>query len=91
MITWHEDAPDCDDFTRRLLGNLTIPGWWSLPKGDIWVEWSDEHGNIHGHSILITVLQQDDSLNVYLIEPQTDAIELAPEMFEDFRVRLIKI
>ena len=39
-IKWGE-APDCDDFTRRLLGNLTIPGWWSLAKGDIWIYGED--------------------------------------------------
>lgn len=88
-IKWEEDAPDCDDFTRRLLGNLTIPGWWSLPKGDVWV-----YGDNWAHSILITALcksKEDTSWNIYFIEGQTDAVELAPEMFEGIRVGLIKI
>ena len=93
-MRWQTDAPDCDDFTRRLLGNLTVPGWWSLPKGDIWVEWDDAQGRTHGHSIIVTVLyekEEDPEPNVYLIEGQTDAIELGPDMFEDFRTRLVKM
>ena len=59
-MRWQTDAPDCDDFTRRLLGNLTVLGWWSLPKGDIWVEWDDAQGRTHGHSIIVTVLYEKE-------------------------------
>jgi len=89
LITWKKEAPDCNDFTRWLLGNLTIPGWWSLLKGDVWI-----YGDNWGHSILITALcksEEDISWDIYFIEGQTDALELAPEMFEGIKVGLIKI
>lgn len=89
MIEWKKNAPDCDDFTRRLLGNLTIPGWWSLLKGDCWV-----FGEGWGHSIMITLLYENEDgaePRIYFIEGQTDVIELAPEMFKDISVGLIKI
>ena len=88
-ITWVREWPDCDDFTRRLLGNMTVPGWWSLAKGDCWI-----YGEDWGHSIVITLLyegEQDTEPRVYFIEGQSDAMELAPEMFEDISVGLIKI
>jgi len=88
-MQWKEDWPDCDDFTRRLLGNLTIPGWWGLLKGDCWV-----FGEGWGHSILITALCESETElepKLYLIEGQSDVIELASEMFgEDVKVYLIK-
>ncbi len=93
MMTWRKDWPDCDDFTRRLLGNLTVKGWWSILKGDIWVDWK-ENGKQYGHSVAITALYDNEvDLNkgIYLIEGQTDALELASEMFDDISVKLIKI
>jgi len=89
-IEWMKHSPDCDDFTRRLLGNLTVPGWYKIVKGDIWIEY-DSGG---GHSILITVLcdsEDDITPKLYMVEGQTDVVELATEMFEAFSVRLIKI
>ena len=88
-MVWTKHAPDCDDFTRRLLGNLTIKGWWSLAKGDIWIG-----GDDWGHSIMITVLcqsQEDITPLLMVIEGQSDVLGTATEMFEDFKVRLIKI
>lgn len=88
-MEYGEDFPKCIDFTRRLLGNMTIPGWWSIPKGDIWI-----YTPTWGHSVVIAALCDNESdLNkgIYLIEGQNDVIETAPEMFEDFKVRLIKI
>lgn len=88
-IVWVKHAPDCDDFTRRLLGNLTIPGWWSILKGDFWIGGED-----WGHSIMITMLcESEDDVTPLLmvVEPQSDVLGTAVEMFEDFTVRLIKI
>lgn len=88
-MVWKKHAPDCDDFTRRLLGNLTTKGWWSIVKGDLWIG-----GDNWGHSIMITVLclsVEDVKPVLRVVEPQTDAMETAQEMFEDFKVRLIKI
>jgi len=90
-MIWRTQAPDCDDFTRRLRGNLVIPGWWSIPAGDIWVQWEDTDG-VHGHSVMITVLVDEAMVpTVYLVEGQDDVIETAEEMFEDFAITLLKI
>ena len=91
-MVWRPQAPDCDDFTRRLRGNLVIPGWWDIPAGDIWVQWVDDEGKEHGHSVMIIVVVNEDMTpTVYLVEGQDDVIETAEEMFEDFEVTLLKI
>ena len=91
-MVWRPQAPDCDDFTRRLRGNLVIPGWWDIPAGDIWVQWVDDEGKEHGHSVMIIVVVNEDMTpTVYLVEGQDDVIETAEDMFEDFEVTLLKI
>ena len=86
-MEYGEDFPKCVDYTRRILGNMTIPGWWSLPKGDIWVKING------GHSVVVMALydnERDLKKGLYAIEGQNDVIELASEMFEDTEVIVTK-
>ena len=88
LMKWAEHWPDCDDFTRRLLGQLTVPGWWSIPKGDCWFyKWNEDKTDyLYGHSELIVIEYDDETdrnLCLDLIEGQLDIIELARDIFED--------
>ncbi len=75
---------DCDDFTRRLKGDLVCEGWSAQIPLDIWFN----RPGIGGHSEFLTILLNDEDgsmdKTVYLIEGQldsADAFELAEEMF----------
>ena len=62
---------DCDDFSYRLMGNLSVPGACKLAVGIIWV--IKENGECHALNCFI-----DDMCEAYMIEPQTDAIFSKP-------------
>ena len=86
-MRWQQEAPDCDDFTRKLKGALVCKGWWWQPALDCWFQVNG------GHSELITVLlDEDNKKQVYLIEGQKefDMFELAAEVFEEHKPYLIK-
>ena len=51
---------DCDNFTRRLYGNLGIPEWASFAIGLLW-------SDIHAMVICI-----DSNEDLWIVEPQTD-------------------
>ena len=53
---------DCDDFSYRLIGALSVPGWSALAVG---IAWSD----VHAFNLFI-----DDRKQLYIIEPQEDKI-----------------
>jgi hypothetical protein len=52
---------DCDDFAKRLWGQLAIPGWSHFAFGLVWTD-------VHAMNILV-----DTNRDVWFIEPQTDA------------------
>lgn len=58
---------DCDDFSFRLMGQLSTPEYSDLAFGILWV---GSKGN-SGHALNIFV---DEHKDVYIVEPQTDEI-----------------
>lgn len=60
---------DCDDFTNRLLGDISIPGWASIPFGKAWGVLAK---GLHAYNVFIVKVNND--LVAYYVEPQTDAI-----------------
>ena len=65
---------DCDDFSYRLMGELSVPGWASLPFGIFWCELPDGSG--HALNIFI-----DHNRKVWIVEPQNDEVTAASEYF----------
>ena len=57
------EARDCDDFSYRLMGQLSIPGWSDLAFGIIWT-------NLHAMNCFVT----EDKL-FYYVEPQNDFLQ----------------
>jgi hypothetical protein len=53
---------DCDDFSYRLMGQLSIPDWSGIAFGIIWT-------NVHAFNCLI-----DETGKFYFIEPQDGKI-----------------
>jgi len=51
---------DCDDFTYRLMGQFSIPGWAKFSKGILWT-------STHAQMCFV-----DANLDIWIIEPQTD-------------------
>jgi len=67
---------DCDDFSYRLMGQLSIPQWSDLSFGIIWTK---------GHALNCLVTESRELL---LVEPQTDEISVLSDQYtpEDIRV-----
>lgn len=61
-VNYVPEAMDCDDFSYRLMGQLSIPGWSDLAFGIVWTD-------IHALNCFIK-----DNGKFYFIEPQTDVI-----------------
>ena len=53
---------DCDDFTYRVTGNLSIPEWSTIADGTIWT-------NLHAFKLFI-----DNTGKLWFMEPQSDAL-----------------
>jgi len=64
---------DCDDFSFRLMGQFSIPGWSDIAFGIA-------TSRSHAYNIVVA---NNEGLKVYLIEPQTDKMQLAKEMRGD--------
>lgn len=64
---------DCDDFSFRLMGQFSYPGWSDIAFG-IAVS------QVHAYNCVIA--ERDGKMEVYLIEPQTDEV-FRPENFRD--------
>ncbi len=62
-MEFEDDWLDCDDFTYRLLGQFSIPGWASLAFGMCWTD-------KHALNVLVT-----EEREVKFLEPQTDEIK----------------
>ena len=62
---------DCDDFSYRLMGQLSTPDYGALTFGIAWV--STGRG---GHALNVFI---DDEENVWMVEPQNDKIFKFPE------------
>ena len=69
---------DCDDFSFRLMGQLSIGDEASLPFGIIWVQ---TEKTAHALNVFI-----DDKEQVWLVEPQNDAIFKKPKKWSVYFV-----
>jgi len=63
---------DCDDFSFRLHGKLSVPGWGDLTFGIFWVGMPGGGG----HAVNIFI---DSDSKVWCVEPQTDDIYELPK------------
>lgn len=68
---------DCDDFTYRLMGQFSVPGWAEIAKGIIWT----------GKHALMGCI--DTNRDFWWIEPQTDEVQSKLEAWQGSRVRVI--
>ena len=68
--TYKNEYLDCDDFSYRLHGQLSIPGWSSLVFGILWA--LTETG---GHAVNIFM---DTDTTIWIVEPQSDKIFRIP-------------
>jgi len=73
------DLYDCDDFSYRLHGQLSVPGWGDLTFG---IFWAGMPGG-GGHAVNIFL---DKDREVWLIEPQNDSVYKLPDNWEPWLV-----
>ena len=73
---YETEVYDCDNFSYRLMGQLSIPQWSDLSFGIIWTK---------GHALNCLVTESRELL---LVEPQTDEISVLSDQYtpEDIRV-----
>jgi len=70
---------NCDDFSYRLMGQFSVPGWSDLAFGIVWSQ-------LHALNIMVGVDKQ-----VYFIEPQLDKLVLELEPWMGNEIRFIMI
>lgn len=70
---------DCDDYSYRFKGNITVPPWAWLPVG---IVWTDKHA-------LNCFVDSDN--NFWFIEPQSDRIQEKLEPWQGDKLRFIAL
>ena len=65
---------DCDDFSFRLMGQLSIPGWSDIAFGIA-------TSTVHAYNCVVA--SDNGKLGVYIIEPQTDDLVLAEKFLKE--------
>lgn len=68
--TYIAEEFDCDDFSYRLIGQLSVPEWSGIAFGIVWTD-------LHALNCFI-----DTNGKFWFIEPQTDAIQ---EILDDWQ------
>jgi len=68
---------DCDDFSYRLMGQLSIPSWSGIAFGIVWT-------NLHALNCLI-----DDTSKFWFIEPQSDKLQEKLEPWQGSEILFI--
>lgn len=68
---------DCDDFSYRLMGQLSTPTWAKIAFGIIWTD-------KHAFNIMV-----DDQLQVWFIEPQTDAVKVSLDAWQGTEILMV--
>jgi hypothetical protein len=71
---------DCDDFSFALMGAIANPDWGALPFG---IVWTDIPGGAHAVNCFI-----DKKREVYLVEPQNDAVFKCPNNWKPYLVMI---
>ena len=66
LFKYMKERYDCDDFSFRLMGMVSAPGWSDIAFFIVW-------GDGHAYNAFV-----DDRKKVYIIEPQNDRI-ISPE------------
>lgn len=67
---------DCDDFSFRLMGQVSIPGWSDIAFGIVFVQTPTG-----GHALNCFISNEEE---VLLIEPQSDEIFIKPSDWKVF-------
>jgi hypothetical protein len=75
--TYVAEQHDCDDFSYRLMGQLSDDTWSGIAFGILWTD-------AHAMNIIVT-----DDLKVYFIEPQSDAVEITMESWQGTEILLV--
>ena len=81
LYTYQSEYFDCDNFSYRLMGNLSIPNWAALPFGILWVGLP----NGGGHALNIFI---DKNREVWIVEPQNDRVYKFPENWTPWLVMM---
>lgn len=68
---------DCDDFSFRLMGQMSVPQWARLAKGIIWTD---------KHALNCFV---DENKELWYIEPQGDVIQVKIEDWQGTEVLFV--
>ncbi len=67
----------CSDYTFRLMGQFSIPGWNNLTKGFVWTG---------KHALMVFIDQNGDA---WWLEPQTDVRKSSLEEWQGSQLRFI--
>lgn len=73
LYTYVAEWFDCDDFSFRLMGQFSIPGWSDIAFGIAC-------SGVHAYNCVIA--EFGGEMKVYLIEPQTDELILVKDMMK---------
>ena len=76
---YEAESYDCDDFTWRLKGNITVPPWSWLPFGIVWT-------NLHALCCFV-----DNERKFWFVEPQLDKIQEQLETWQGKELRFIAL
>ena len=71
------ESHDCDDFSYRLMGQLSDSVWSGIAFGIIWTD-------AHAFNIMV-----DDQMQVWYIEPQSDAVKMSIEDWQGSEILFI--
>jgi len=76
-IEYEAEVMDCDDFSYRLMGNISIPPWSDLAFGIVWT-------NLHALNCYI-----GEDKKLHYVEPQADTIQTGLLNWQGDKIRLI--
>ena len=68
---------DCDDFSYRLMGQLSVPDWSGIAFGIVWT-------NLHALNCMI-----DENGKFWFIEPQTGRLQSKLEAWQGTEILFI--
>ncbi len=68
---------DCDDFSYRLMGQLSVPGWSGIAFGIVWT-------NLHALNCLV-----DSNGKFWFVEPQTNQLQEKLEAWQGTEILFI--
>ncbi len=73
------EVRDCDDFSYRLMGQVSVPGWSDLAFGIVWTD---------AHALNCVILETKE---FFFIEPQTDELQKELKSWQGTNIRFIMI